>query len=161
MLNALTMEMIRYYNGDANRIQHFIKVHRYAQLIAVSEHLDTDLQFVTEAAAIVHDIGIRICEQKYGDCSGKLQEKEGPALAEKMLKQLDFSPKVTERVSYLVGHHHSYEHIDGVDYQILVEADFLVNFNENGTEQNTIRATYDKIFKTETGREICREMFGL
>lgn len=74
---------------------------------------------------------------------------------------LCFSPKVTERVSYLVGHHHTYDHIDGMDYQILVEADFLVNFNENGTEQNTIRATYDKFFKTETGMETCREMFGL
>lgn len=161
MLDVLTMEMIRYYKGDANRIQHFIKVHRYAQLIAASEHLDTDLQFVTEAAAIVHDIGIRICEQKYGDCSGKLQEKEGPALAEEMLSRLGFSPEVIERVSYLVGHHHTYDNIDGMDYQILVEADFLVNFNENGTEQDAIRLTSDKIFKTETGKEICREMFGL
>lgn len=47
---------------------------------------------------------------------------------------LCFSPKVAERVSYLVGHHHTYDHIDGMDYQILVEVDFLVNFNENGTE---------------------------
>lgn len=47
---------------------------------------------------------------------------------------LCFSPKVTERVSYLVGHHHTYDHIDGMDYQILVEADFLVNFNENVNE---------------------------
>ena len=31
------------------------------------------------------------------------------------------------RVEYLVGHHHTYKDIDGLDYQILVEADFLVN----------------------------------
>ena len=35
--------------------------------------------------------------------------------------------RVTERVAYLIGHHHTYDKIEGMDYQILVEADFLVN----------------------------------
>lgn len=161
MLDALTMEMIRYYNGDPNRIQHFAKVHSYARLIAVGEQLNEELKFVTEAAAIVHDIGIRLCEQKYGDCSGKLQEKEGPALAKEMLNRLGFASNVVERVSFLVGHHHTYDDIDGMDYQILVEADFLVNFYEGGYTKNAILSTYEKIFKTETGKRICREMFGL
>lgn len=161
MLDALTMKMIQYYRGDADRIQHFTKVHSYARLIAVLEQLDPDTQFITEAAAIVHDIGIRLCEQKYGECGGKLQEIEGPALAEEMLNELMFPPGVVARVSYLVGHHHTYDSIDGVDYQILVEADFLVNFLEGGLDKASIRATYDKIFKTKTGRMICREMFRL
>ena len=161
MLDALTMKMIRYYRGDADRIQHFTKVHSYARLIAVSEQLEPDMQFITEAAAIVHDIGIRLCEQKYGECGGKLQEIEGPALAEKMLNELMFPSNVVERVSYLVGHHHTYDKIDGTDYQILVEADFLVNFLEGGMDKDAIRTTYEKIFKTGTGRLVCREMFGL
>ena len=61
------------------RIQHFLKVHSFAKTIAVSEHLDEKTLFITEAAAIVHDIGIRLCLEKYGDGNGKLQEKEGPA----------------------------------------------------------------------------------
>lgn len=161
MLDVLTMEMIRYYRGDADRIQHFTKVHSYARLIAMLEQLSLDLQFITETAAIVHDIGIRLCEQEYGECGGKLQEKEGPALAEKMLNELGFAPEVVERVSYLVGHHHTYDNIDGMDYQILVESDFLVNFYEDGLDKDAIRATYEKLFKTETGKMICREMFGL
>lgn len=161
MLDALTIKMMQYYSGDADRIQHFTKVHSYARLIAVSEQLDPDMQFITEAAAIVHDIGIRLCEQKYGECGGKLQEIEGPPLAEKMLTELMFPLKAVERVSYLVGHHHTYDKIDGLDYQILVEADFLVNFFENGLDKDSIRSTYEKIFKTETGRMICREMFEL
>ena len=161
MLDVLTLKMIQYYKGDAGRIQHFAKVHSYAKLIAVSEKLDLDLQFITEAAAIVHDIGIRLCEQKYGECGGKLQELEGPPLAEEMLNELMLPPEVVERISYLVGHHHTYDNIDGMDYQILVEADFLVNFFESGLDKDAIRTTYEKIFKTETGRLICREMFGL
>ena len=66
-----------------------------------------------------------------------------------------------ERVSFLVGHHHTYTGIDGLDYQILVEADFLVNLFEGNTDTAHIRTTYDNIFRTETGKKICREMFGL
>ena len=161
MIDALTMEMIRYYSGDANRIQHFTKVHSYARLIAVGEQLSEELQFITEVAAIVHDIGIRVCEQKYGECGGKLQEKEGPMLAEDMLDRLGFAPDVIERVSFLVGHHHTYDNIYGRDYQILVEADFLVNFYEEGLSKEAIRPVFEKIFRTETGKDICRAMFGL
>ena len=161
MIDVLAMKMIQYYNGDPNRIQHFMKVHSYARLIAVSEQVDTRLLFITEAAAIVHDIGIKLCEQKYGKCEGKLQEIEGPPLAEEMMNELGFAPEVVKRISYLVGHHHTYDNIDGMDYQILVEADFLVNFFEDGIDKDSIRTTYKKIFKTETGRWICREMFGL
>ena len=40
MLNKLTMEMIEYYTGDPKRIQHFLKVHELARLIAACENLD-------------------------------------------------------------------------------------------------------------------------
>lgn len=82
---------------------------------------------ILEAAAYVHDIGIKVAEEKYGRCTGKLQEQEGPAVAREMLEKLGFEEKVPERVCYLVGHHHTYTDMDEMDYQILVEADFLVN----------------------------------
>ena len=41
------------------------------------------------------------------------------------------------RVAYLVGHHHSPEQIDGIDYQILIEADYIVNASESGYGQQT------------------------
>lgn len=31
---------------------------------------------------VVHDIGIKIAEEKFGACNGKLQEQEGPQEAE-------------------------------------------------------------------------------
>ena len=136
-LEPLILKMISYDHGSPERIQHFLKVHSFAKTIAVSEHLDEKTLFITEAAAIVHDIGIRLCLEKYGDGNGKLQEKEGPALAEQMLSELGFEKDVIERVSFLVGHHHTYTGIDGLDYQILVEADFLVNlFEEKNLPRN-------------------------
>ena len=97
--------------------------------------------------------------EKYGKENGSLQEKEGPAEAEKMMKLLGFDEEVIDRVSFLVGHHHTYTGIEGMDYQILVEADFLVNYFENDMDRETVRKSVEKIFRTETGKRIAQEMF--
>lgn len=161
MINKLHFEMIRLYSGDAKRIQHFCKVHSYAKLIAEMENVDEDTLFVLEAAALTHDIGIHYCEEKYGDCNGKLQEKEGPAIAKRLLADLHFEERVSERVQYLIAHHHTYEDIDGIDYQILVEADFLVNLHEDEASDRAVEHACQKIFRTDAGKKICREMFHL
>lgn len=160
-LNQLFCEMIRYYSNDSKRIQHFTKVHSYAKLIGELSGMQGEELLTLEAAAYVHDIGIRVAEKKYGNCSGKLQEQEGPAVAEEMLKGLHFDENVIRRVSYLVGHHHTYDKIDGLDYQILVEADFLVNLYEDGVTKEAVMNAYKNIFRTEHGKRICAEMFGI
>lgn len=127
-LYELASRMVAYNAGDPKRIQHLIKVHYFARMIGLAEHVDEATQLILEAAAIVHDIGIRICEQKYGVCDGKHQELEGPDEARKLLTDMGtFSEVQIERICWLVGHHHTYDSITGIDYQILVEADFLVN----------------------------------
>lgn len=160
MLNDLFMEMINYYAGDANRIQHFVKVHSFAKLIGEMEHVEKETLRILEAAAYVHDIGIKPAEEKYGSCVGPLQEQEGPAVAKEMLERLGFDQELTARVCYLVGHHHTYKNIDGMDYQILVEADFLVNLYEGDQGKETEASAYEKIFRTKSGKQICRTMFG-
>ena len=161
MINQLHLAMIELYKGDAKRIQHFCKVHSYAKLIAETKNVDKNCQFIIEAAALTHDIGIHICEEKYGSCNGKLQEKEGPAIAEKLLGELGFDRNVSERVQYLIAHHHTYGNINEMDYQILVEADFLVNIMEEGSSKEAAIKAYQNIFKTSCGKKICREMFGI
>lgn len=159
-LDDLFMDMIAYYDGDPKRIQHFTKVHSYARLIGVGENLDDTSLFILEAAAYTHDIGIRIAEEKYGKCDGKLQEQEGPIVAQKMLSQLGFENYMVERICFLIGHHHTYANIDGLDYQALVEADFLVNLYEDDAGNRAIDKAYKKIFRTNTGKKIFRLMFG-
>lgn len=158
-LNNLYKKMIEYDRGDPKRIQHFIKVHSFARLIGQEEYIDDNTLYILEAAAYVHDIGIHSAMEKYGRDDGKLQEQEGPAEAEKIMKQLGFEQDVIDRVCYLVGHHHTYTDIKGMDYQILVEADFLVNYFENNLSAETIQKSVEKIFRTETGRRIAEEMF--
>ena len=159
-LDDLFMDMIAYYDGDPKRIQHFTKVLSYARLIGIGEELDDASLFILEAAAYTHDIGIRVAEEKYGRCDGKLQEQEGPIIAQKMLSQLGFENYIVERICFLIGHHHTYDNIDGLDYQILVEADFLVNLYEDDAGNRAIDKAYKRIFKTETGKKIFRLMFG-
>ena len=160
-LNQLFCEMIQYYRNDPKRIQHFTKVHSYAKLIGELSGMQGEELLTLEAAAYVHDIGIKVAEEKYGSSNGRLQEQEGPAVAEEMLGRLHFDEKIIWRVSYMVGHHHTYDQIDGLDYQILVEADFLVNLYEDGVTKEAVMYAYNKIFRTEHGKRICAEMFGI
>ena len=159
MLEKLFLEMIAYYSGDPKRIQHFTKVHSYAKLIGEREQLSPEELYILEAAAYTHDIGIKPAEEKYGSSEGKLQEQEGPAVARGMLMRLGFAENVIERVCYLIGHHHTYDAIDGIDYQILVEADFLVNLAEEHSSRETIESVKNKIFKTKTGIWLINKIF--
>lgn len=166
MLRHLTLEMTKFYSGDPKRIQHFIKVHSFAKLIGESELLDTETLLTLEAAALVHDIGIKPAEEKYGSCEGKLQEQEGPAPAREMLTALGFEQKMIDRVCYLIAHHHTYEPVDGMDYRILLEADMLVNLYEDCLcegdsmpSQKNIEAALKNVFRTDTGTKLCKTMF--
>ena len=160
-LEQLYWKMTEWFAGDPKRIQHFVKVHSFAELIGKGEQLEEQEQFVLEGAALVHDIGIRPGEEKYGRCDGKIQEQEGPAAAEKLLKELEFAPEEIERITWLVGHHHTYDNIAERDYQILVEADFLVNYYEDGIKKDKIQKSCRKIFRTETGIRLCETMYGV
>ncbi|MDR2613017.1 MAG: HD domain-containing protein [Deltaproteobacteria bacterium] len=155
----LKLAMIDYETGCPQRIQHFLKVHSFASTIAEMEGLDPVTRFTLEAAALIHDIGIRPSLAKYGSSAGRHQEELGPAPAEEMLSRLGYPRALIERVARLVGRHHTYTGIDGPDCQILIEADFLVNMLEEGMSLQAIRAAYGKVFATESGRRLCRAMF--
>jgi HD superfamily phosphodiesterase len=158
--DQLILKMIEHDDGNPWMIQHFIKVHEFARIIGTLEKLEEYQMEILEAASIVHDIGIKISKEKHGKSNGKLQEKEGPPYAEKMLGSLGYNKESIERVSYLVAHHHTYTDIDGIDYQILIEADFLVNFYEENIDSEAVKNTYNKIFRTESGKMLCRKIFG-
>ena len=154
-------KMIEYYAGDSRRVHHFLKVHSFAKLIAELENMQPDELEVLEIAALTHDIGIKNAELKYGYNNGRLQEQEGPPEARRLLREAGAGEASVERACYLVAHHHTYRNIDGLDYQILVEADFLVNMYEDKADADTIRKAYDNIFATETGKRLCRQLFSL
>lgn len=156
----LLSAMIHYDKGDAKRIQHLVKVHNFAATIGRLEELDENTLFVLETAAILHDIGIHLSEQKYGDNTPKYQELEGPAEADKLMREVGgYTEKQIDRVKYLVGHHHTYSNIDGLDYQILIEADFLVNLYGSAAKYDSPPNILKKMFKTESGKQMLTDIF--
>ncbi len=161
-IQQLSLAMINYDNGDPKRIQHTTKVHAYAALIGRGEKLDDDTQFVLESAALVHDIGIRASEKKFGHQNGKLQEQEGPAVAKNLLTQIGgYTNAQIERICWLVAHHHTYHVCNDIDYQILIEADFLVNLFEDNEPKDAVLAVRNNIFKTKSGLKMLDDMFGI
>lgn len=150
----LMLETMKFFEGDEKRIQHFIKVHSLARLIAKGEELDKETLEIVEAAAIVHDVGIKPAEEKYGKCDGKMQESEGPFPAWKLMNKVGFSTQVMDRACYLVAHHHTYDNVDGTDLRILLEADFLVNAYEDDLSAAAKQSGFEKLFRTRTGKEL-------
>lgn len=158
-LDGLTMEMMKWFAGQPNRVQHFLKVWAFSSMMGRQEGLDGRTQQILEVAAIVHDIGIRPAEEKFGSDAGPLQEQEGGPAAREMLERLGWDQELIDRVAFLVSHHHTYSAIDGPDYQILVEADFLVNLFESGASAKVREAARKNVFRTEAGLHIMDTMF--
>jgi HD superfamily phosphodiesterase len=151
--------MIDYFGTDVRRINHALKVNSFARLIGLKEGLTTDVLEIIELSSILHDIGIPVSEQKYGSCIGKYQEIEGPPIAREILESLGAQPKIIDRVCYLIGNHHTYTKIDGIDFQILVEADFLVNIYEDEMSESAVKSAREKYFKTKTGTELIERLY--
>ena len=147
-------KMILFSDANQHNIAHFMKVHAYAATIGACEGLSDEQQKTLELAAIVHDIACPLCREKYGNANGKLQELEGGPLTRQFFENTDVPQDMLERIVYLVSHHHTLAPIDGLDYQILIEADYLVNANEHGFSKENIQNMHDKIFKTATGKEL-------
>ena len=159
LIGQIITAMIAYYAGDVRRINHFLKVYGFAKAIGEMEGLDESTQEILEIAALTHDIGIKNSEKKYNSSAGNYQQIEGPPEAKKLLEGLGIESGVIDRVCWLIAHHHTYTGIQGIDYQILVEADFLVNFYEDNVSQDSIQSIRDKIFKTLSGKMILNAIY--
>ena len=158
-ISRILVKMIDYSAGNRKDINHLMKVHSYARIIGKGEGLSEELQKITEIAAIVHDIACPLCRIKYGNTNGKYQEAEGPALTESFLADTGLTREEIARIAYLVGHHHTYEGVDGLDYQILLEADYLVNADESGYSRENILHMRDTVFQTKTGTALLESIY--
>ena len=159
LIGQVINAMIAYYAGDVRRINHFLKVYSFAKTIGEMEGLDESTQEIIEIAALTHDIGIKNSEKKYNSSAGNYQQIEGPPEAKKLLERLGVESGIIDRVCWLIAHHHTYTDIQGIDYQILVEADFLVNFYEDDMSIDSVHSAGGKMFKTLSGKAILNAIY--
>ena len=161
MVSQIMEKMIAFSDGNFHDIDHLIRVWAYSKTIGEQEGLDAQTQFILEVAAITHDIACPLCREKYGSTNGKYQEQEGEVMVRDFLAGTGMSEEQIERVAYLVGHHHTFVDIDGLDYQILVEADYIANATENGYSLKNVENFMQKIMKTKSGNRIMKAVFVL
>ena len=156
------IELKEYYGSDLKRINHALKVLNYADRIAYGEHIaDEKTKKVIYISAILHDIGIKKAEEKYGSSSGKYQEIEGPPIAREIMLKNNEDEDIIDRVAYIIGGHHTAFKNDGIDFQIIWESDLLVNIEEDELyeDKENVANIIEKNFKTHTGKMIANDMF--
>ena len=124
----LIRELVRYFGDDNRRIEHALRVLHHADgMVETGEACDRD---VVIAAALLHDIGIRISEERLGYNNGKTQEEFGPPEAEKLLRTIDFPADRIEAVKEIIGCHHTPTSDPSPELSILMRADQIVNRDE-------------------------------
>lgn len=166
MISMVIENMIDFYKGNTRNINHFLKVYAFAKTIGEQEGLDESMQERLELSAVIHDIACPLCMEKYGNVNGKLQEKESAALVKAFLGELSLREELIERAAWVAAHHHTLsDQIDpadrGMDHQILLEADYLVNADEGGNSKEAVRQALTTLFRTESGKRLLCSMYQL
>ena len=120
--------LVDYFGDDNKRINHAIKVLYEADKFLDSQP-DCDEDIVV-AVALLHDVGIKVSEQKHGYNTGEKQEKYGPQVAEELLASINFPHKKIKIVKNIIGNHHSPSRYNYPELTLLKKADAIIN-NKN------------------------------
>ena len=156
------IESMQFYFGkDEKRINHALSVLLYSEIILKDENITEEFaKQVVIYSAIFHDIGIPEAELKYNSSAAIYQEQEGPAVARLILGKLQLRPDILERVCYIIGHHHTQKAIDDKAFQIIWEADFIVNVIEDWIKVSKAKKeeVIEKNFKSSSGKKIIEDI---
>jgi HD superfamily phosphodiesterase len=154
----ISLEMKKYFGTDFKRVNHALKVAKVAEQIL---KMEGGHPLVVMGAAYLHDIGIHEAERKHGSPSGVYQEMEGPAIAKDILERLNVQKDMAEEICDIIGHHHHPREEETLNFQILYEADWLVNIEEEGIskDQKKLEALIEKAFRTVTGKQLAEKLF--
>ena len=117
--------LINFFGNDDRRISHAMSVLFHAKRIAAEKGGCSEDIIV--ACALLHDVGIKPAEGKFGCNDGKLQEEFGPPIAEELLRQIDFPIGKIQIVKEIIGNHHSKSRFAYPELEVLKEADRIVN----------------------------------
>lgn len=131
-MNYLRARLVRilvdFFGADDRRIEHALRVLYHAERL-MPDHPGCDPEIVV-ASALLHDVGIRVSEEKLGFNTGKTQEEFGPPVAAAQLASIGFPPAKTAIVRDIIGNHHSASRFDYPELALLKEADRIVNSQE-------------------------------
>jgi len=153
----IVLEMKKYFGADFKHVHHAIKVAKVAEQILKMEGGNP---LVVMGAAYLHGIGIHGAERQYGSHSGHYQEMEGPAIAREILERLGVQKEMIDEICDIIGHHHSPREEEKLNFQVLYEADWLVNIEEEGIskDRKKVEELIGKVFRTVTGKQLAEKL---
>lgn len=147
-VSLIARAMKDYYGANEQKIRHFVNVYTLAKTIGELEKLPSTTQEYLEIAAIVCDIDDNKCEV----CNSKARD---------LLNNNHIEFDIVDRVCYIVEHFDDYDHITGLDHQILLEAHMIVDFKEHNTPRTEIINSANKYFMTNYGRAFLKRAFNV
>jgi HD superfamily phosphohydrolase YqeK/Zn ribbon nucleic-acid-binding protein len=157
--DRVAIEMKRYFRKDFKRIGHASRVARYAEQIGREEQGNLA---VILSAAYLHDIGIKVAEEKFSSSEAQYQEKEGPPIAREILSKLGAAETIIDEVCDIIGHHHHPEEEETINFKSLFDADLIANLEESQKEKALEREQLDRVleesFLTDSGRKLAEKI---
>jgi hypothetical protein len=102
---TLISALSAFFGSDTNRIAHALKVYAITKHIAQAENFTLAETKNAVYAAILHDVGIKIGEEKNGKCTHKDQELYGPPAALEIMAKAGVDTATADRVAWIIGHH--------------------------------------------------------
>ncbi len=155
----IALLMLKRKDSTLHDVSHFMKVWAFARVICDNEKLPQKTALVIETAALVHDIACPAIRDNNGHSDAGLQQSVGREMAREFLKDTALSEEDKNTVCSLVATHHTYDAPYSIEHQVLIEADYIVNAEEQALSYDKVREFADRYFKTRTGLEILEGIF--
>jgi len=151
-------ELEEHFGDDKKRINHAKRVMHFAEELLKQEKVDWHIVI---PVSILHDVGIKVAEMKYGSSAGHYQEKEGPAIARKILLKIGLKKEDIDEICEIIAHHHSPGKINTQNFKVLYDADWLVNLKDevDTKDKAKLKKVIDKVFFTKTAKVLADKIY--
>jgi hypothetical protein len=153
----ISLEMKKFWGTHYQRVNHALKVARYAEKIL---RMEGGNPLVVLGAAYLH--GLDGHEAEIGGRNRPEDAKrEGLAIVREILERLAVEKEAISEIVDVIHRLHSPRDEESLNFQILYEADWLVRMEEreNRGDQGELEERILNNFKTTTGRQLLRGCF--
>jgi HD superfamily phosphodiesterase/predicted RNA-binding Zn-ribbon protein involved in translation (DUF1610 family) len=154
----LQEKLKKHFGTDTKRIAHAKMVMKFAEELLTEEKADWHIVI---PASILHDVGIKAAEEKYGSYTPEQQEEEGPPIANEILRKLGFAKEDISEICNIIAHHHSPGEDESINFRVLFDADQMVNMEKYavGRDTDELRRYVDDLFLTKAGKQLAIMMY--
>jgi hypothetical protein len=153
----ISLEMKKFWGTHYQRVNHALKVARYAEKIL---RMEGGNPLVVLGAAYLHGLDGHAAEVGGRNRPGHAKI-EGLAIVREILERLAVEKEAISEIVDVIHRLHNPKDEESLHFQILYEADWLARMEEreNREGQGELEETILNNFKTTTGRQLLRGFF--